>query len=198
MRKLIQEGYIGEVTACEARVQCGTLLKEKYNWMCDDYMGGGVLNIHGGIIVDLITFLTSQRAIKVHAMLKTFTRQTEEIKGIRFINSDDFCSLQMELNKCACVVVTLNTHVHTQFVHEVLVCGTKGRLVARNDNLYGQKHDESKEEILHENNCTQSDSCVKIVSTVAIAIYKYIYVVHTFLLFICICFQLLQPVTYVV
>ena len=149
MKQLILDGYIGTVTACEARVLCGTLLKDKYDWMCEELMGGGVLNVYGGIIIDLITFLTSQRATNVHAMLKTFTPQTEKIDGIRRITSDDFCSLQMELEDGACVALTLNNHVPSQFAHEILICGTKGRLVVKNTDLFGQKNDSAQEETLH-------------------------------------------------
>ena len=148
MRKRILEGYIGEVTACEARVLCGTLLEDNYNWKCEELMGGGVLNIYGGIIIDLITFLTSQRATSVHAMLKTFTTQTENIDGIRRITSDDFCSLQMELEQGACVALTLNNYVPSQFTHDILICGTKGYLVVRNTNLFGQTHHSDGEERL--------------------------------------------------
>ena len=47
MRQLIDEGYIGDVTIIEARVHSGSFLKDKYDWMCDELMGGGVLNMQG-------------------------------------------------------------------------------------------------------------------------------------------------------
>lgn len=149
MRQAIEDGYLGEMTVCEARVHCGSLLKDKYDWMCDELMGGGVLNVHGSVIIDLISFLTGQKAVQVHGMLKTFTKQTEKIKGIRQITSDDFCSFQLELDHGACATVTLNNHLPGQYVHEVLICGTKGRLVTRGADLFGQKHDMIKEELIH-------------------------------------------------
>ena len=149
MRQLIEDGYLGDVTVIEARVHSGSLLKDKYDWMCDELMGGGVLNIHGSVIIDIITFLTKQKAVKVHGLLKTFTKQTDKIKGIRHITSDDFCTFQMELDDGASATVTLNNHVPGQYIHEVLVCGTKGRLVARGADLYGQKNDAMKEEFIH-------------------------------------------------
>lgn len=149
MRQLIEDGYIGDVMVCEARVHCGSLLKDKFDWMCDELMGGGVLNIYGSIIIDIITFLTGQKATQVHGMLKTYTKQTEKIKGIRQITSDDFCSFQLELNKGGCATVTLNNHLPGQFVHDILVCGSKGRLAARGSDLFGQKHDFAKEEVIH-------------------------------------------------
>lgn len=149
MRQLIEDGYVGDVVVCEARVHNGSLLKDKFDWMCDETMGGGVLNIHGSIIVDIINFLTGQKATTVHGFCKTFTKQTEKIRGIRQITSDDFCSFQMELDGGACATVTLNNHLPGQYVHEILICGTKGRLVARCSDLYGQKHDALKEEVIH-------------------------------------------------
>lgn len=149
MKQLIEDGYVGDVTICEARVHCGSLLKDRYDWMCDELMGGGVLNVHGSVIIDLITFLTGQRAKRVHGMLKTYTKQTEKIKGIRQITSDDFCSFQMELDQRASATVTLNNHVPGQYIHEILICGTKGRLLSKGSDLYGQKHDSVKEEVIH-------------------------------------------------
>ena len=35
------------------------------------------------------------------------------------------------------------------YVHEILLCGTKGRLVAKGADLFGQKHDMAKEELIH-------------------------------------------------
>ena len=149
MRQLIEDGYVGEAMICEARVHCGSLLKDKFDWMCDELMGGGVLNIYGSIIIDLVTFLTGQKATQVHGLLKTFTKQTEKINGIRQITSDDFCTFQMELDDGGCCTVTLNNHLPGQFQHEVLVCGSKGRLIARGSDLYGQKHESVKEEVIH-------------------------------------------------
>ena len=149
MKQLIEDGYVGDIKICEARVHCGSLLKNAYDWMCDELMGGGVLNVHGSVIIDLITFLTGQRAKRVHGMLKTYTKQTDKINGIRQITSDDFCSFQMELDQKASATVTLNNHVPGQYIHEILVCGSKGRLVSKGADLYGQKHDTLKEEVIH-------------------------------------------------
>ncbi|CAH1779890.1 unnamed protein product [Owenia fusiformis] len=149
MKNLLDDGYIGDLYLIEARVHSGSLLKEKYDWTCDDLMGGGVLNIHGSGIIDVITFLTNQTATRVHGMLRTFTKQTDKICGIRQITSDDYCTFQMELNRGAAATVTLNNHVPGQYSHEILVCGSKGRLIARGADLYGQKSDSLKEELIH-------------------------------------------------
>ncbi|XP_013411815.1 glucose-fructose oxidoreductase domain-containing protein 2 [Lingula anatina] len=134
-RQYIDEGSIGAVTVIEARVQCGSLLNEKYDWMCEEGMGGGVLNTYGGALIDLVTYLTHQKAEHVNGMLKTYVDRTAGIQGVRQITSDDFCSFQMELSNGVSVSISLNSHLPGTFVHEVLVCGTEGRLVVNGSTL---------------------------------------------------------------
>ncbi|XP_056292135.1 glucose-fructose oxidoreductase domain-containing protein 1 [Pseudoliparis swirei] len=140
MKELLEEGYIGELLVCEAQVHSGSLLGKKYNWSCDDLMGGGGLHSVGSYIIDLLTFLTGQRAAKVHGFLKTFVKQTDHIQGIRQITSDDFCTFQMELEGGACCTVTLNFNMPGDFRQEVIVVGTVGRLTVTGTDLYGQKN----------------------------------------------------------
>ncbi|KAL1784190.1 glucose-fructose oxidoreductase domain-containing protein 2 isoform X2 [Sigmodon hispidus] len=47
-----------------------------------------------------------------------------------------------------CSTVTLNFNMPGAFVHEVMVVGSAGRLVARGADLYGQKNSASQEELL--------------------------------------------------
>lgn len=122
------------------KVHSGSLLGKKYNWSCDDLMGGGGLHSVGSYIIDLLTFLTGQRAAKVHGFLKTFVKQTDHICGIRQITSDDFCTFQMVLEGGACCTVTLNFNVPGEFRQEVIVVGTVGRLTVMGTDLYGQKN----------------------------------------------------------
>ena len=140
MKGLGEAGDVGELLVCEAQVHSGSLLGKKYNWSCDDLMGGGGLHSVGSYIIDLLTFLTGQRAAKVHGFLKTFVKQTDHIRGIRQITSDDFCTFQMVLEGGACCTVTLNFNVPGEFCQEVVVVGTVGRLMVRGTDLYGQKN----------------------------------------------------------
>ncbi|XP_060606198.1 glucose-fructose oxidoreductase domain-containing protein 1-like [Ruditapes philippinarum] len=149
MKKLIEDGFLGELKICEIRVHYWNYPKEKFDWTCDEIMGGGILNSIGSNLIDIVTYLTSQKAISVHGMLKTYTKQTEKIKGIREITSDDFCSFQLELDYGACATVTINSHMPGQFFQEIIVVGTKARLTAKGADLYGQKNDSRKEELLH-------------------------------------------------
>ncbi|KAK0134754.1 Glucose-fructose oxidoreductase domain-containing protein 1 [Merluccius polli] len=140
MKELVEEGYVGELLVCEAQVHSGSLLGKKYNWSCDDLMGGGGLHSVGSYIIDLLGFLTGRRAARVHGFLKTFVTQTEHIRGIRQITSDDFCTFQMALEGGACCTVTLNFNVPGEFRQEVMVVGTVGRLTVSGTDLYGQKN----------------------------------------------------------
>lgn len=63
MRKAINDGYLGapnDLTLLDIRVQMGSLLRDKYDWMCDDTMGGGTLSMVGSHVIDLVTFLTGK------------------------------------------------------------------------------------------------------------------------------------------
>lgn len=147
-KKMIQDREIGDVFLCDIKMSCGSLLGDKYNWSCDENMGGGVLNTIGPHIIDIITFLTGQEIIKVRGMLKTFVKQTDCISGIRHITSDDFCTFQAELSRGATATVTLNTHVPGQFRQEVLIIGSDGRLLIRDADLHGQTASMSREQLL--------------------------------------------------
>lgn len=149
MRKVVKDGYIGDLTICDVQVKCGSILHERYDWTCDELMGGGLLTNIGSHIIDIISYTTGRRALKVHGMVKTFTKTTSHVKGIRRITSDDFCSFQMELEGGACATVTLNEHLPGQFTQEVLLCGTEGHVSVRGGDLYGQKLTSLKEDVLY-------------------------------------------------
>ena len=167
MRRLVQEsGFVGTVTVCEVNVHYGSsgILGQKqplkkagggysttaYDWTCDEAMGGGVLNLYGGMVVDILSHVTGLKATRVQGLVRTYVRQTEKVSGIREITSDDFCCFQMELgSEGACATVTLNSQVPGPFAQEITIVGTIGRLTLRGADLYGQKHDRVKEDLLH-------------------------------------------------
>ncbi|KAB7505999.1 Glucose-fructose oxidoreductase domain-containing protein 1 [Armadillidium nasatum] len=154
MKRKITDGYVGKVNVCDIRVQCGSMIGSHFDWMCSQLMGGGVLTMIGSHIIDIISFVVGQRAVRVHGMMRTFTKGTDKINGIRWIDSDDFCTFQMILDKGACVTATLNTHIQGSFTQEIIICGTKGRLVVRGSSLFGCQSNSLKEELLYED--TQS------------------------------------------
>ncbi|XP_023674457.1 glucose-fructose oxidoreductase domain-containing protein 2 [Paramormyrops kingsleyae] len=155
MRHLLAEGYVGELQVCDARVYWGSLLSDTYGWTCDELMGGGGLHSMGSHLVDLLSHLTGRRAERVHGLLRTFVGQNGAIRGIRRVTSDDFCFFQMLMGGPGggtgggvCCTVTLNFNMPGAFVHEVMVVGSAGRLVARGSDLYGQRNGTSQEELL--------------------------------------------------
>lgn len=148
MKRHIQDGYVGCVQIIEARVQCGSLIHDRYDWTCEDTMGGGILSTFGSHVIDIASFVTGLRAVRVHGLTRTFAKTTDNVCGIRQVSSDDFCSFQMELSNGALATVTLNSHCAGQFSQELLVCGTKGNLVVRSGDLHGHKA-AAKEEVLY-------------------------------------------------
>ena len=145
MRQLLAKGYVGELQVCDVRVYGPSLLDQSYGWTCEELMGGGGLHTVGSAIIDLLSHLTRARARRVHGLLRTFVRQNSSIHGIRRVTSDDFCFFQMLMGEASsglgsgpgsepggvCCTVTLNFNMPGAFVHEVMVVGSAGRLVAR-------------------------------------------------------------------
>lgn len=119
----------------------GSLLRDKFDWLCDATMGGGALNLIGSNVVDLVTFLIEKKAVKVHGIVKTYTKSTQNVNGIRQITAPDFCNFQMELENGIIVTVSLFTNFSpTTFNQEVLICGRDGHLIVRGGDLFGQRN----------------------------------------------------------
>ncbi|KAJ3592868.1 hypothetical protein NHX12_005206 [Muraenolepis orangiensis] len=156
MRRLLTEGYVGEVQVCDVRVYGPSLLDRSYGWTCEELMGGGGLHTVGSTIIDLLSHLIGSRAQRVHGLLRTFLQQSGSICGIRRVTSDDFCFFQMSMGESGsgqgvggvCCTVTLNFNMPGAFTHEVMVVGSAGRLVARGTELYGQRNGGDGEELL--------------------------------------------------
>lgn len=135
MKEEISKGSIGDLTLIDVQVRMGSLIHEQYDWLCDASMGGGTLALVGSHVIDLIKHLTNKKAQKVHAIIKTFIQTTQQINGIRHISSPDFCTFQMELEGGCTVTANLNNHLNGSFSQEILVCGTKGHLLAKGCDL---------------------------------------------------------------
>ncbi|XP_028177999.1 glucose-fructose oxidoreductase domain-containing protein 1 [Ostrinia nubilalis] len=144
MKKCIQDGYLGnpdELTLIDVRVQMGPLVGDTYNWLCDDTMGGGTLSLVGSHVIDLVSFLTGQKVVKVHGVLRTFVEETPKVNGIRKITAPDFCTFQLEMDKGLLVTATLNNHLPGPcFNQEIYVCSKNGYLVVRGGDLHGRLH----------------------------------------------------------
>ncbi|XP_045495523.1 glucose-fructose oxidoreductase domain-containing protein 1 [Colias croceus] len=144
MRKCILEGYLGnpgELTLIDVRVQMGSLLGDTYNWLCDDTMGGGTLTLVGSHVIDLVSYLSGQKVVKVHGVLRTFVEETPKINGIRKVTAPDFCTFQLQMDKGLLVTATLNNHLPGLcFNQEIYVYSKKGYLVVRGGDLHGKLH----------------------------------------------------------
>ena len=149
MKEMIANGFCGNITIFDCRVEMDSLLGVKYNWLCDHTMGGGVLSLLGSHFIDLSLFLIGQQATEVHGVLKTFNEHTKQIQGFRHITSDDFTCFQMKMDKGCFATISLNTLLPGKFKQEVMVVGDKGRLIVRNGDLYGMNLEQTKEEKLY-------------------------------------------------
>ncbi|XP_021956561.1 glucose-fructose oxidoreductase domain-containing protein 1 [Folsomia candida] len=133
------EKYVGQPTLCQCRIEMGPILGNHFNWMCDDVMGGGNVTLFGSHLIDLITYLTGQKAIRVHGVTKTLTQSTPFINGnTRRIASPDFSVIQMEMDGGMLVSLHLTNHLPKgHFTQEVLIIGSKGYLRAENGSIKG-------------------------------------------------------------
>ena len=107
-------------------------------------MGGGILALVGSHVIDLVHHLTGQRASRVHGVVRTFTRTTKHINGIRHVTAPDFCTFQLELNGGTLVTATLSNHLQGQLSQEILLCGPRGHLIVRGGELYGFRGDQQE------------------------------------------------------
>jgi predicted dehydrogenase len=115
-------------------------------------MGGGALNLVGSHVIDIVSFLTEKKAIKVHGVVRTYTQHTEKISGIRKITAPDFCCFQMELEGNILVTVNINSNIsNNSFFQEVSIYGQNGHLTVRGGDLIGcrVKNESVKEEKLY-------------------------------------------------
>lgn len=128
----------------------GSLLNDKYDWLCDATMGGGVLNLIGSHIIDLVSFLIGKHATKVHGVVKTYNKNTKNVSGIRQVTAPDFCNFQMELDGGGIIVTVsiLANFSNPKFSQEILVFGRDGHLIVRNNDLFGHRKNADKEETL--------------------------------------------------
>lgn len=147
MRRLIQEQYVGEPVLLDFRLQMGTLINNKFDWLCDDTMGGGILTLFGSHLIDLVSFVLKQRAVRVNGTIRTYTQVTEAVSGIRRVTAPDFCTFQMEMEGGALVTMTLHSHqcisgpaATAFFSQEMKVAGSDGSyLMLRGNDLFGQR-----------------------------------------------------------
>jgi predicted dehydrogenase len=102
-------------------------------------MGGGVLCMIGSHVIDVVSAVIGQRAVRVHGICRSGSSLHNSQQGIRRITSDTFSSFQMEMNGGALVVITLNSQEGQQnFDISFTVSGTQGYVTYRSDQSGGQ------------------------------------------------------------
>ena len=72
LSKINEDNLIGQINLCDVRINSPNLISEdeNYSWACDNHMGGGILNQFGSHAIDLLQYLTSFRASRVHGTLR--------------------------------------------------------------------------------------------------------------------------------
>jgi predicted dehydrogenase len=154
LKKAINDNCIGQLSLIDVSVKISSLINNNYDWLADGNQGGGILNLFGSHIIDLIYFLTGKKATRVHGIVRTFIKQTDSIYGIRQITAPDFCNFQMELQGGLLVIVNLqsNKSGRNGFDQDVTVIGQNGNLVVVGGDLicYKRKGSDSNVEYKEE------------------------------------------------
>lgn len=151
MKKSINDGIIGPLSFIEISIKTSSLLSESgnYDWLASDIMGGGILNLVGSHVIDLIHFLTNKKVARAHAIVRTFKQQTDSIAGIRQITAPDFCNFQLELEGGLIVVANLQSNqcCKNAFEQDVTIVGRDGSLSVSGGDLVclKKKNDNSNE-----------------------------------------------------
>ena len=83
------------------------------------------------------------------------------VGGIREVTCDDLCVAQLQLSCGVLATLNINTNLHG-YTQEVVVCGSRGHLIAQGGDLRGRTIKEEREEVLYidveELNSEQSSS----------------------------------------
>lgn len=150
LRRMVRDTeYLGDmVSLVDVRIDCASLLENSYSWCCDAGMGGGVLPVLGSHVLDLLQYLNLGKVARVNATLKTLTRTTDNIGGIRQITAEDVAVIQLQLVGGTFVTCTINSEMEG-FKQQVVVCGTAGNLTVTGADLRGRKKGASKEEVFY-------------------------------------------------
>ncbi|VDP06410.1 unnamed protein product [Soboliphyme baturini] len=168
-KRLIGKGLIGSLNACEVKVKSGSLSCDQYNWTHDRHAGGGVLNLVGSHVIDLLTYLFDRRAVRVSGFVQCIPLSDASNASATDVRTrtvyrktcaDNFACFVLHFDGDFYVSVTLNALGSPDYFQEVLICGSVGQLVARNTSLfYVDLADSSPVEQLV---CSESPTCQEV------------------------------------
>ncbi|KFD55005.1 hypothetical protein M513_04187 [Trichuris suis] len=145
--QLLRQVAIGELLVIDAIVRTGALHGSAYNWRFEQLSGGGLLNIVGSHVIDLICFLVGKRAVCVQGVVQSLpscsmqstssgSSSSQQQEEFRRMNADNVCSFLMRFDDGMHASVNLNALGAPNFFLELLCWGTQGQLIVQNFYLY--------------------------------------------------------------
>jgi len=147
---LIEQKLIGKIKNIDVHLAPGIkIVRSSYNWWSDKALGGGILGATGTHVIDLMTFLTGQKIVKVNALMNTYQKQKADDKGImKEVTSDDYCSFFAQFDGAILANVSI-TPVHGRPSQNILIEGESGtaRLDLREGHL--QVYNSENKEIIN-------------------------------------------------
>ncbi|MBI5715961.1 MAG: Gfo/Idh/MocA family oxidoreductase [Chloroflexi bacterium] len=151
MKKLIAEGYVGEVYHVESAVLSATMLNPKrlWNWWMEKDKGGGLWGAAGSHAIDALTWLLGRRVIGIEATLRTFIKERLDADGkMQKTTSDDYCLATMKFEGEISGTMQLSAVTTGVSGNRVLVVGSKGSLLFEGEKLTGYRTDSTAPEPL--------------------------------------------------
>lgn len=142
MKSLVADGFLGTPVVCEVIVRCGAIFRTEFDWLWEFPMGGGVLNVVGSHVIDLISYLLGSKSNRVQGLVRSLRRTLNDEDSFsgychRKLNADDFASFLLKFdNDDVSATCTLNSLCDGQFYQEIYLCGPDGQLCAKNLELY--------------------------------------------------------------
>lgn len=174
LKQMIDSCHLGNILTFNVQLFTESLIgTEPYSWKCDPSLGGGVLNLLGSDIIDLISFLCSQQVQQIHCLLNTFMANTHCIHGYRTIESDDYCSLQLKFSSSLLASVVINANSSIGYRLELTVTGTEGTVFVRDFDLYwqtrGRTSDDMNEKVIFQEDAKLLEGQMKEASALSLS-----------------------------
>ena len=151
MKKLIAEGYVGDVYHVESTVLSPTMLNPNraWNWWMEKDKGGGLWGAAGSHAIDALTWLLGRRVVEIDATLRTFIKERLDASGkMRETTSDDYCLAMMKFEGGVSGTMQLSAVTTGVSGNRVLVAGSKGGLLFEAEKLTGYRMDSTAPESL--------------------------------------------------
>uniref|UniRef100_A0A5S6Q7X3 GFO_IDH_MocA domain-containing protein n=1 Tax=Trichuris muris TaxID=70415 RepID=A0A5S6Q7X3_TRIMR len=139
--QLLRQVAIGQLLVVDAIVRTGALHGSAYNWRFEQLSGGGVLNIVGSHVIDLICFLVGKRPDCVQGVVQSLPScsandSSSQQQDFRRMNADNVCSFLMRFDDGMHASVNLNALATPNFFLELFCWGTQGQLIVQDFHLY--------------------------------------------------------------